>query len=128
MVPLNRGSVVGVRGSVVDARFTDRLPELYHLLRAGEEGEVAVEVLSQESAEVVRGIALSPVRGIARGSPDVDTGGPWRSASVRSSWAGCSTSPASRSTERGTSDFGSDARSHGRRAAHREAHARARFR
>ncbi len=73
---MNRGSVTAVRGSVVDARFPDRLPELYHLLRAGDEGQVGVEVLSQESDEVVRGIALSPVRGISRGSPVVDTGGP----------------------------------------------------
>ncbi|MDX1645804.1 MAG: F0F1 ATP synthase subunit beta [Longimicrobiales bacterium] len=71
---VNHGRVVAVRGSVVDARFSDRLPELYHLLRAGVDGEVAVEVLSQRDEETVRGIALTSVEGLARGAPVVDTG------------------------------------------------------
>lgn len=72
---MNRGRVVAIRGSVVDARFERHLPGLYHLLRAGEDGEVAVEVLSQRDEEIVRGIALTPVEGLGRGSPVVDTGG-----------------------------------------------------
>jgi F-type H+-transporting ATPase subunit beta len=72
----NEGRIVAVRGGVVDARFPDRLPALYHLLRAGEDESIAVEVLSQLSDEVVRGIALSPVRGLGRGSRIVDTGRP----------------------------------------------------
>ncbi len=70
------GHVVAVRGSVVDVRFPERLPELYHLLRAGLEGEIAIEVLSQRSEEVVRGIALTSTRGLGRGSPVTDTGKP----------------------------------------------------
>ncbi len=72
----NEGLVIAVRGSVVDARFPDRLPEMYHLLRAGADREIAIEVLGQRSAQVVRGIALTPVRGLARGSTIVDTGMP----------------------------------------------------
>ncbi|MEX2470836.1 MAG: F0F1 ATP synthase subunit beta [Gemmatimonadota bacterium] len=71
---VNRGHVVGVRGSVVDVRFRDRLPELYHLLRAGDDDEIAIEVLSQRSDEVVRGIALTSTRGLGRGSSVIDTG------------------------------------------------------
>lgn len=71
---VNRGRVVSIRGSVVDAHFPDHLPEIYHLLRAGNDEDVAVEVLSQRSDEVVRGIALTPVQGLRRGSPIVDTG------------------------------------------------------
>ncbi len=70
---MNRGHVVAVRGSVVDVRFAERLPELYHLLRAGPDGEVSIEVLSQRSDEVVRGIALTSTRGLRRGSPVTDT-------------------------------------------------------
>ncbi|MDX1567258.1 MAG: F0F1 ATP synthase subunit beta [Longimicrobiales bacterium] len=73
---MNRGHVVSIRGSVVDARFSEELPELYHLLRAGKDGEVAIEVLSQRSEDVVRGIALTPVEGLGRGASVVDTGGP----------------------------------------------------
>lgn len=62
----------------MDVRFPQRLPELYHLLRAGEDETVAIEVLSQRSDEVVRGIALTPVGGLGRGSPVLDTGGPLR--------------------------------------------------
>ena len=72
----NQGRVIAIRGSVVDARFPDRLPELYHLLHAGADREIAIEVLSQRSDDVVRGIALTSVRGISRGSPVVDTGQP----------------------------------------------------
>jgi F-type H+/Na+-transporting ATPase subunit beta len=75
---VNRGTVVSVRGSVVDARFPHRLPELYHLILAGDDRDVAIEVLSHESEEVVRGITLRYGRGLARGSPVVDTGGPVR--------------------------------------------------
>jgi F-type H+-transporting ATPase subunit beta len=70
--------VVAIRGSVVDVRFPDRLPELYHLLRAGPAEDIAIEVLSQESDEIVRGIALTPVRGLGRGAVVVDTGEPLR--------------------------------------------------
>jgi F-type H+/Na+-transporting ATPase subunit beta len=74
----NEGRIVAIRGSVVDARFPGRLPQLYHLLRAGPDESIAIEVLSQRSDEIVRGIALSPLRGLGRGSPIVDTGGPLR--------------------------------------------------
>lgn len=75
---VNRGTVVSVRGSVVDARFPHHLPELYNLVLAGEDRDVAIEVLSHESEEVVRGIALRYGRGLSRGSLVVDTGGPVR--------------------------------------------------
>lgn len=73
---MSQGHVLGLRGSIVDARFPDRPPELYHLLRAGPGGEIAIEVLSQRSEDVVRGIALTSTRGLGRGSPVTDTGKP----------------------------------------------------
>ena len=71
----NRGAVVSVRGSVVDIQFDAHLPPIYTLLHA-KEGEVAIEVLAQLDAHRVRGIALTPTQGLARGNAVEDTGGP----------------------------------------------------
>lgn len=71
-----QGTVVSVRGSVVDARFLHHLPGRFHLLRAGENQEIAVEVLTYLDGETVRGIALTSTRGLGRGAPICDTGQP----------------------------------------------------
>jgi len=71
----NLGVVVSVRGSVVDIRFDAHLPPIYSLLHA-KEGEIAIEVLAQLDAHSVRGIALTPTQGLARGIVVEDTGGP----------------------------------------------------
>lgn len=44
--PVNRGFVVAVRGSVVDVAFETRLPAIYSLLHSGEDGRIAIEVLT----------------------------------------------------------------------------------
>ncbi len=75
-IPSNRGAVVSVRGSVVDIRFDVRLPPIYSLLRAGAEGQIVIEVIAQLDARRVRGIALTPTQGLARGMVVEDTGGP----------------------------------------------------
>jgi F-type H+-transporting ATPase subunit beta len=72
----NRGVVVSVRGSVVDILFAEHLPPVYSLLRAGEEGQIVIEVLSQRDQRHVRGIALTPTQGLARGMTVEDSGGP----------------------------------------------------
>lgn len=72
----NLGQIVSVRGSVVDIRFEERLPPIYTLLRAGEDGAIAIEVLAQIDVHRVRGIALTPTQGLARGMVAQDTGGP----------------------------------------------------
>ena len=72
----NPGVVVSVRGSVVDLRFEERLPPIYSLLRAGADACVVIEVLEQRDAHHVRGIALTPTQGLARGAAVEDTGGP----------------------------------------------------
>jgi F-type H+/Na+-transporting ATPase subunit beta len=72
----NLGEVVSVRGSVVDVRFETRLPPIYTLLRTGKGGGIAIEVLAQIDVHRVRGIALTPTQGLARGMVVEDTGGP----------------------------------------------------
>ena len=73
----NLGVVVSVRGSVVDIRFNAHLPPITSLLHA-QEGDIAIEVLAQLDAFHVRGIALTPTQGLARGMAVEDTGGPLR--------------------------------------------------
>ena len=69
------GAVISVRGSVVDVWFEAHLPSIYSLLHA-KEGEIAIEVLAQLDEHRVRGIALTPTEGLARGMVVEDTGGP----------------------------------------------------
>ena len=72
----NFGSVVAVRGSVVDVCFKDKLPSIHDILLIGDEGKIIIEVLAQSDAQHVRGIALTPTQGVARGMKVTDTGGP----------------------------------------------------
>ncbi len=72
----NLGVIVSVRGSVVDVRFQQHLPPIYSVLRAGEKNQIVIEVLAHLDAHRVRGIALTPTQGLARGMEVEDTGGP----------------------------------------------------
>ena len=69
------GSVVSIRGSVVDVFFESSLPAIFNILSA-HEGKIIIEVLGQLNAHLVRGIALTPTQGLARGSPVLDSGAP----------------------------------------------------
>jgi len=70
----NIGTVTAVRGSVVDAIFKDIQPPLHNMLEAGPEGGIIIEVVSHHDGGVVRGIALSPTKGLSRGDPVIDSG------------------------------------------------------
>ena len=72
----NSGVVVSVRGSVVDIRFDEHLPPIYSVLHTGAERQIVIEVLAQLDARRVRGIALTPTQGLARGMAVEDSGGP----------------------------------------------------
>jgi F-type H+-transporting ATPase subunit beta len=72
----NLGSIVSVRGGVVDVRFDRRLPPIFSVLHAGAEGKIIVEVMAQLDATQVRGIALTPTEGLARGMQAEDSGKP----------------------------------------------------
>jgi F-type H+-transporting ATPase subunit beta len=69
-----KGIVLSVRGSVVDAHFPDRIPELHSELRAGADGGIVAEVVSHLDPATVRGLTLTPTAGLARGAVIVDTG------------------------------------------------------
>ena len=74
----NPGTVVAVRGSVVDVRFDGELPRIDTLLHAGDDGEVAIEVALHLDAHRVRGIALTPTQGLSRGAVVTNRGEPLR--------------------------------------------------
>ena len=72
----NLGSILSIRGSVVDVLFPQHLPELRTQLQTGEGNKIAVEVVSHLSSQVVRGVALAPTAGLVRGATVIDTGHP----------------------------------------------------
>jgi F-type H+-transporting ATPase subunit beta len=71
---VNQGAVVSVRGGVVDVQFERMLPPVYRVLRTGDKRQIVIEVLEQLNARRVRGIALTPTQGLARGMSVDDTG------------------------------------------------------
>ncbi|MFP4082140.1 MAG: F0F1 ATP synthase subunit beta [Candidatus Aminicenantes bacterium] len=72
----NKGEVFSIRSSVIDIRFPHKIPEIHNRLNAGEDGRVVIEVITHLDSDMIRGIALTPTQGLARGSEVVDTGGP----------------------------------------------------
>jgi F-type H+/Na+-transporting ATPase subunit beta len=70
----NSGIVYAIRGSVVDALFPVLQPPLHNSLEAGPNGGIIIEVVSHHENGVVRGIALSPTKGLRRGDPIIDSG------------------------------------------------------
>jgi F-type H+-transporting ATPase subunit beta len=70
------GTVLSVRGSVIDVHFDSNLPAINNLLRAGDRAQVLIEVWAQLDAHRIRGIAMTPPQGLARGTRVEDTGGP----------------------------------------------------
>ena len=67
------GRVARVHGSVVDATFDDELPPITNVLRVPDTA-MAMEVVGHLDPETVRCIALTPMRGLARGEAVMDTG------------------------------------------------------
>lgn len=59
----------------MDIRFNKYLPSIHSLLRTAE-GLIVIEVLAQRDAHVVRGIALTPTQGLARGMLVENSGEP----------------------------------------------------
>ena len=62
----NQGTILSVRGGVVDVRFDRCLPPIFTMLRAGAQGQIVVEVMAQIDTNRVRGVAFIPTQGLAR--------------------------------------------------------------
>jgi F-type H+-transporting ATPase subunit beta len=70
------GTIVSVRGSVVDIQFDGPLPPIYSIVLAGKDFEIKIELLIQLDGRHVRGIAMNPTEGLFRGMRVRDTGEP----------------------------------------------------
>lgn len=67
MLPRYEGQVTSVRGSVIDVSFSEGLPPLLSILRTGKDGSIVIEVIDHLDSHQMRGIALTPTAGLARG-------------------------------------------------------------
>ena len=73
----NVGKVIEIRGVVIDAVFTDSLPEIYSALRIAlpdGSGDLIAEVQQHLGDHRVRAVAMDATDGIPRGVDVVDTG------------------------------------------------------
>lgn len=68
------GSVVSVRGSVVDVHFKDHLPDLHSILSSEGDPEYLLEVITHVNPNRVRCIAPVPTQGLRLGQEISDTG------------------------------------------------------
>jgi F-type H+-transporting ATPase subunit beta len=73
----NVGRIVEIKGVVLDAVFSDTLPQIYSALRISLEGrELIAEVQQHLGDDRVRAVAMDSTDGLARGIDVVDTGQP----------------------------------------------------
>jgi F-type H+/Na+-transporting ATPase subunit beta len=73
----NRGTIVEIKGVVLDAVFPDQLPAIYSALRISADGrELIAEVQTHLGDDRVRAVAMDSTDGLARGLEVEDTGGP----------------------------------------------------
>jgi F-type H+-transporting ATPase subunit beta len=79
----NVGKVIEIKGVVIDAVFTDSLPEIYNALQISlpaEDGGEAIELIAEVQQHLgddrVRAVAMDSTDGIPRGVDIVDTGQP----------------------------------------------------
>src|SRR6476620_11931310 len=79
----NVGRVEQVTGVVIDAVFSDKLPEIYSAVKiemAGDEDRQATELVCEVQQHLgddrVRTVAMDATDGIQRGDKVTDTGGP----------------------------------------------------
>src|SRR3954454_8151237 len=79
----NVGKIIEIRGVVIDALFTERLPEINTALRIAlpeQDGRPAVDLIAEVQQHLgddrVRAVAMDSTDGIPRGVDVVDTGAP----------------------------------------------------
>src|SRR3954453_16630270 len=74
----NVGSLIEIKGVVVDAVFPNKLPSIYTALRITrpEGGDLIAEVQQHLGDDRIRAVAMDSTDGLARGASVVDTGAP----------------------------------------------------
>ena len=74
----DKGTVIAVRGSVVDASFPQNIPPLHTVLKTGDHLQVVIEVMKHVGEGMVRGVALTSTQGLSCRAPIINTGYPLR--------------------------------------------------
>src|SRR5579863_9863723 len=74
----NAGTLIEIKGVVVDASFPERLPAIYSALAISrpEGGTLIAEVQQHLGDDRVRAVAMDSTDGLARGTEVIDTGAP----------------------------------------------------
>jgi F-type H+/Na+-transporting ATPase subunit beta len=78
----NVGTIVEIKGVVIDAVFPDRLPEILHAVEIsiprpdGSSASLVAEVQQHLGDDRVRAVAMDSTDGLARGTSVLDTGAP----------------------------------------------------
>ena len=79
----NVGKIIEIKGVVIDALFTEQLPQIYSALRiqlperpTGPAVDLIAEVQQHLGDDRVRAVAMDATDGIPRGVDVIDTGGP----------------------------------------------------
>jgi F-type H+/Na+-transporting ATPase subunit beta len=73
----NIGKVIEVKGVVIDALFSDELPQIYHAVQITIDDRVLVaEVQQHLGDDRIRAVAMDSTDGLSRGVDVVDLGGP----------------------------------------------------
>lgn len=72
---VNIGSVIAIRGGVVDVKFSGYTPAVHNILYA-RDTQIVLEVLAQPGPGLVRCIALTPIQGLGRSAQVKDSTNP----------------------------------------------------
>src|SRR5512145_3056153 len=78
----NAGTIIEIKGVVIDAVFPENLPEILHALEIavprpdGSTATLVAEVQQHLGDDRIRAVAMDSTDGLARGAEVVDTGAP----------------------------------------------------
>ncbi|MBU6447261.1 F0F1 ATP synthase subunit beta [Patescibacteria group bacterium] len=74
---MNTGKITEIIGPVVDVQFSDSVPAIYNALKVKiDNGDLILEVQSEQPGGVVRTVSMSSTDGLRRGMEVTDTGSP----------------------------------------------------
>lgn len=71
------GTIVGIKGSIIEVEWTERAPRISHILRGVDDSGLELTVLSSASANTVFCSMLKPVSTLCRGMKVIDTQEPF---------------------------------------------------
>lgn len=74
MDKMNKGYISSIRGSVIEAVFSEKLPSINNKLITGDLGRIIFETNSHVDEKTIKAIALTSTSGLARGDEIWDTG------------------------------------------------------